>query len=303
MNTRALVSCLRCVAPTGDRIGEGAAWHAAHDALYWADISRFLVHRYTPRDGAVKSWFFDEAVTAVVLTDHDDELLVVLGSRLILWQPASDRRRDHGFRLRGWPGVRLNDARADPRGSLWVGSMSNNVKPDGSEGTVSGAVGELLRIDPDGRVSVFRRDIGISNTVAWSPDGRRFYFGDSIANTIWIYDYQLATGIIENERPYLSGLNRGIPDGSAVDSLGYVWNCRFYGGCVVRVSPNGAVDQIIEMPVTNVTTCTFGGPDYKTLFVTTALSEAPGGERLAGGLFALQSSVPGLPERRFRLGT
>src|SRR5277367_6428418 len=116
-----------CVAPTGDHCGEGAVWHAAHAAVYWTDINRFLIHRFTPADQCVRSWFFDEPVTALVLTNRSDVLAAVLGSRVILWEPASDVRRDLSFRLKDWPKVRFNEGRADPAGSLWIGSMRNNV--------------------------------------------------------------------------------------------------------------------------------------------------------------------------------
>jgi len=291
---------LVCVASTGDWAGEGAVWHAAHAAIYWTDINRFLVHRFTPANNRVRTWFFDEPVTAVVLTDRDDVLAVVLGSRVILWEPALDVRQEQGFRLKDWPRVRLNDARADPRGSLWVGSMRNNVNPDGSEGEGGGQDGMLYRVDPNGSVTIFRRGVGIANTVAWSPDGRRFYFGDSLANVVWVYDYDSETRAITNERPFLHGFSRGLPDGSAVDSRGFLWNCRYYGGCIVRVAPDGRVDEVIEMPVKNVTTCTFGGEDLKTLYVTTALLQSPPGDRLAGGLFAIQSTVGGVLENKFR---
>ncbi|HLW89854.1 MAG TPA: SMP-30/gluconolactonase/LRE family protein [Roseiarcus sp.] len=289
-----------CVAPTGDKAGEGAVWHAAHAALYWTDINRFLIHRFAPADHCVRTWFFDEPVTALILTDRDDTLAVVLGSRVIFWEPATDQRRDHGYRLEGWPFVRFNDARADPRGSLWVGSMRNNVNADGSEGKAGGTDGILCRIDPDASAKIFRRDIGIANTLAWSPDQRRFYFGDTLANVVWAYDYDAKTGAISNERPFLAGFSRGLPDGSTVDAEGYLWNCRFSGGCIVRVAPNGAIDRVVDMPVTNITTCTFGGLDRKILYVTTASIEAPRSERLAGGLYALASTVGGLPENKFR---
>ncbi len=295
MNSRPI-----CVAPTGDRCGEGAVWHAAHAAVYWTDINRFLIHRFTPHDHCVRTWCFDEPVTALTLTDRDDVLAVVLGSGVILWEPAADVRHQHRFHLEGWPKVRLNDGRADPRGSLWVGSMRNNVNADGSSSEAGGKDGILYRLDPDDRVTIHRRDLGISNTLAWSPDRRRFYFGDSLANTIWSYDYDLATGDITGEAPFLRDFSRGLPDGSTVDADGYLWNCRFSGGCIVRVAPNGKIDRVVEMPVKNITTCTFGGPDRRTLYVTTATAEAPPGDRLAGGLYAIEVDIPGQPENRFR---
>jgi sugar lactone lactonase YvrE len=183
-----MLSKLSCVAPTGDRCGEGVVWHESHAAVYWTDINRFLIHRYNCADQTVRSWFFDEPVTALVLTDRNDVLAVVLGSCVILWEPDSDIRRPQGFVLEGWPKVRLNDARADPRGSLWLGSMRNNVNPDGSPRETGGTDGILYRLDPDGRATIHRRDVGISNTLAWSPDQRHFYFADSLANIIWAYD-------------------------------------------------------------------------------------------------------------------
>jgi sugar lactone lactonase YvrE len=177
--------------------------------------------------------------------------------------------------------------------------MRNNVNADGSAGEAGGKEGILYRLDPDHRVTVHRKDIGISNTLAWSPDHRRLYFGDTLANTVWSYDYDPTTGDIMGETPFLRDFSRGLPDGSTVDAEGYLWNCRFFGGCIVRVAPNGRIDHIVEMPVQNITTCTFGGPNLKTLYITTAAAEAPAGDRLAGGLYALESEVPGQPENRF----
>jgi sugar lactone lactonase YvrE len=288
-----------CVAPTGDVCGEGAVWHAAHNAVYWTDINRFLIHRLSLADSSVRTWLFDEPVTSLTLTDREEVLLVVLGSCVILWEPAADVRHDPLFLLDGWPSVRFNDARCDPRGSLWIGSMRNNVKADGSSGEIGGQDGILIRLDPAGNATCWRKEIGISNTLAWSPDHRRFYFGDSLANVIWAYDFDSSTGAISNERPFLQGFARGLPDGSTVDAEGYLWNCRFYGNCIVRVAPDGRIDRVVEMPVKNITTCTFGGADLSTLFVTTASAEAPRGDRLAGSLFCIQTKVKGQPENPF----
>ena len=289
-----------CVAPTGDVCGEGAVWHAAHNAVYWTDINRFLIHRLNLGDSAVRTWLFDEPVTSLALTDREDVLVVVLGSRVILWEPGRDARHDPFFLLNGWPAVRLNDARCDPRGSLWIGSMRNNVNADGSSSEAGGQDGILVRVDPDGKAATWRKGVGIANTLAWSPDRRHFYFGDTLANVIWVYDYDSSTGAISNERPFLQGFARGFPDGSTVDSEGYFWNCRFYGNCIVRVAPDGKIDRVVEMPVKNITTCAFGGTNLTTLFVTTASAGAPRGDRLAGSLFSIQTEVRGQPENHFR---
>ena len=276
-------------------------WHDEGQAVYWTDINRFLIHRFDPANESVKSWLFDEPVTAVLLTDRDSTFAVVLGSRIIFWEPSSDSRRDQGFRLPGWPAVRLNDAGVDPRGSLWAGSMQNNVNADGSEGPIDQTSGVLYRIDPNGGVGEFQDHIQISNTFVWSPDKKRFYFGDTLTNTISVYDYDERTGSIGKPNPYFFGFSRGLPDGSAIDEEGYVWNCRWDGSCVVRVAPNGQVDRVIEMPTRNITNCTFGGKDLNILYVTTAASLTDVGDRLAGSLFAIQTDVRGVPDGRFRV--
>lgn len=290
-----------CCAPVGDRCGEGVLWHPTEEAVYWTDINRFLIHRFDPMTKAVRSWLFDEVVSAVLLTSRDDVLAVCLGSRVILWEPESDTRRELGFTLPGWPAVRLNDAAVDPRGFLWAGSMRNNVNADGSEGEAGGTDGVLFRIGPGGRARQVQDQIGISNTLVWSPDGKTFYFGDSLANSIWRYEYDGATGDIRQTGTHFSNFTRGVPDGSTMDADGYIWNCRWGGSCIVRINSAGEVDRVIEMPTRNITNCTFGGKDLDVLYVTTAASNADGGDRLAGSLFAIQTTVKGLPENRFRI--
>lgn len=295
-----IVSGPTCVAKVGDICGEGAVWHAPEAALYWTDINRFLIHRYDPRSHDVETWEFSEPVTAVNMTTRDDTLAVVLGSRVILWEPRTGRESPTSFRLRDWPRVRLNDARPDPRGSLWIGSMRNNINPDKSVGNTGGADGVLYRLDPDGSISEWKSNLGVSNTVAWSPDRTRFYFGDSLANSVRCYDYNVIDGSISGERPFLEGFSRGLPDGSTVDAAGYLWNCRYYGGCIVRVAPDRGIDMVIEMPVSNVTTCTFGGENLSTLYITTASGDSQQ-EELAGSLFAIETDVTGQPENRFTI--
>ena len=294
-----------CVVPARDWTGEGALWHAAERALYWVDINRFLIHRYELATRAVRTWFFAEPPTALGLTDRADTLIVALASRLILWQPGNDARADFAILDRDWPKVRLNDARPDPAGNFWAGTMQNNVAENGGDIAITDhTLGRLFRVTGKGTTTVEKTGIAITNTLAWSPDNKRFYCGDSLRNVISVCDYDLATGRIANERPFFAGFERGLPNGSAMDSAGYLWNARYDGGCVVRVAPDGKVDRIVEMPVRAVTTCTFGGPQLKTLFITTARGGLgmANNERLAGGLFTLDVDVPGLPENTFRLG-
>jgi sugar lactone lactonase YvrE len=286
-----------CVVPSGDRCGEGAVWHQSERALYWTDINRFLIHRFDEADLSVKTWFFEEPPTALIRTDREDTLAVVFASHVALWKPATNQKLEVVFRLKESPRMRCNDARADPKGSLWVGTMKNNVHVDGSDLDVPFEDGTLYRIDPEGAVTEWKHHIGISNTLAWSPDCRRFYFGDSPANVIYCYDYDRATGNISEERRFLDRYQHGLPDGSTVDAKGYLWNCRPDSGLIVRVAPDGTVERTIALPIRKPTTCTFGGADLTTLYVTSAASE----ERLAGGLFAIHTNIKGQPENLFRV--
>jgi len=288
---------IRCVVPAGDICGEGAVWHPKQNALYWTDINRFLVHRFDARSQATQTWLFDEPVTAVNLTTDPEFLLLVLGSRIGVWSPRTHPQFETLFRLDAAPGMRFNDARVDPRGSLWAGTMRNNVGPQGEELDVTFSDGVLYRIDPDGGSSVWKRGIGISNTVAWSPDRKTFYFGDTTANTLYCYDYDQQSATISRERPFLAGHKQGVPDGSAMDAEGYLWNTRPGAGCLIRVAPDGRVERTVPLPVSTPTTCAFGGDGMKTLYITSARSA----DRLSGSVFALQPEVGGQPDFRFRL--
>ena len=153
-------------------------------------------------------------------------------------------------------------------------------------------------VSPDGKASVHITGLGISNTVCWSPQGDVFYTADTLANVIWAYDFNPSSATLGSRRVLSEGFERGAPDGSAIDAKGYLWNCRFFGGCVVRFAPDGRIDRVVDMPVQNITTATFGGPDLRTLYVTSASLLAPASERLAGSLWAFECDTPGLPAHR-----
>lgn len=285
----------RCVVPTGDRVGEGAVWSASDQSVYWTDINRFLIHAHHVQNGTTRSWMFDEPVVALSLSNQEGRWLVALASRLVWWWPASDRREDQGFALKGYPRVRLNDGRADPLGNFWVGSMRNNVLPTGEMGEAGGQDGVMHRVTPQGQVSEHIHGLGISNTLCWSPQGDVFYTADTLANVIWAYPFDRLNATLGPRRVFFEGFERGVPDGSAIDTEGYIWNCRFFGGCVVRIAPDGRIDRVVDMPVQNITTAAFGGPGLRTLYVTSASVLAPASERLAGSLWAFECETPGLP--------
>jgi sugar lactone lactonase YvrE len=197
--------------------------------------------------------------------------------------------------------VRSNDAGVDPRGAMWVGSMRNNVAQSGEPGEAGGWDGALYRIDSHYQATEQRSGLGIANTLVWNANSSKFYLADTLRNCIWSYDYDLADGSIHGERSFFEGFERGSPDGSAIDTDGYLWNCRYGGGCVVRIAPSGAVDQVIDMPVANPTNCTFGGTEGNILFITSARSEGKNWERFGGCLFAVETNVVGVTAHQFQL--
>lgn len=298
MNTESESGKFRCIVPARNWCGESPVWNATEQALFWVDINCRRVHRFNPENKDLRTWDFDEPVTALGLTTRDNTMLVALASRLVFWEPETHSRTEAGFRLDGWPRLRFNDGRPDPRGSFWVGTMWNNILPDGGDGKVGGRDGVLYRFDPNGAVSEWERGLGIANTVTWSPDASKFYFADTLANELSVYHYDASTGAIANKRPFLSGFPRGKPDGSVVDAEGYLWNCRSGGNCLVRVAPDGNIDRVLEFPTPKPTSCAFGGKDLDTLFVT-SIGLGATDDPLAGCVFALDAGVRGLPENRF----
>jgi sugar lactone lactonase YvrE len=292
---------ISCIAAAYDICGEGVAWHPEESAVYWADINRRLLHRYTLDNSTVDSWQFDQPVTAVTLTCDPEQLLVVLGGSVILWNTRNCNQIATLFQLPSWPAVRCNDARVGPDSALWLGTMQNNVLSDGGSTPITHYLGELLCLDRTGRTRIWHSSIGITNTVAWSPAGQHIYFGDTLRNLIYTAAFDCNESAIEQPEVFTEGFQRGLPDGSAMDAQGYLWNCRYGGGCIVRLAPDGSVAEIIETPVKNPTTCTFGGPDLKTLYITSATSFDIDEGEYGGALFNMPVEVAGLPSYRFQL--
>jgi sugar lactone lactonase YvrE len=285
-----------------DLCGESPLWDAANKCICWADINGCAIRRFVPATGEVSSWKFDEPVTALAPTSFDGWLIAAVGGRLLFWTPDEDRRVEFVAVELDWPNHRLNDGAADPEGNFWVGSMPNNVGPDGSAVKAERFTGSLYRVTPEGHVSVRDRDFGITNTIVWSPNRSTFYCACTIRDVIWAYDYAAdgENSDARNRRVFAQRAGPGLSDGSAMDEEGFIWNCRWGGKGILRIAPNGEVVENIEMPVTNVTNCAFGGDDGRTLFVTTASMGAES-EELAGGLFAMRVPVRGMGVGKFRI--
>ena len=284
---------ISCVAHTNDILGEVPLWHPMERALYWIDLFKPAIHRLDPANGTTRSWTPPAKMGSFALRASGG---FILASRrgIELFDAETGASRVVGDPENGGTENILNDGRCDRKGRFWVGSMSK---------TLASATGRLYRVNSDLSSTVIAENIWLPNSIVWGPDWRHMYFADSHLRTIFVYDFDLDDGAISNRRIFAVCEHPGVPDGSAVDAEGFLWNAMFDGGCIVRYAPNGRVDKVLELPVTRPTSCTFGGDDLATLYVTTAQfrlpSEALDRQPYAGGMLAIDVGVRGLAEPLF----
>ena len=185
--------------------------------------------------------------------------------------------------------VRMNEGGCDPDGRFYCGSMAYDLAPGAAS---------LYRLDPDGRVTTVLDGLTISNGLEWSPDGTLAYYVDSAVGRIDVMDYDSAAGLT-GRRPFAT-VAVGAPDGLTVDAEGGVWVAIWGASAVHRYDANGALTEVVEVPATQVTACTFGGDDLSVLYITTSREGLPDdAEPAAGALFAWRPGVRGLPVRPF----
>jgi len=287
-----------CLVDSRDKIGEGAFWCPKEGAVYWLDVPMpSRIHRYIPATGTHAMWPMPEMVTAMVKRP-DGTLLVASENGINSFDPATGELR-RLFELEPHlPGNRSNDGAPDARGRFWIGTMQNNLGPNGEGIAIKGAVGSLWRVEPGKSPVAVMGDLSITNGVAWSPDSTKLYVVDSMLDRIYVCDFDLDTGAVGQRRVFNEVSGLGTPDGNAIDAEGFLWSARWDGDCVARISPAGNVDRVVPIPASLVTSCAFGGPELDTLYVTTARlgidDETAGRYPQQGGLFAFQPGVRGL---------
>jgi sugar lactone lactonase YvrE len=283
------------VSNSRDALGESPVWEAATGRLFWVDIVRRQLKSLDLSSGAEQRWAMPDLISAAV-AGADGTLAIALRKALARFDPAAGSIRTL-CDLEPADGLnRANEMRCDPGGRLWVGTMMNNIGVDGAELPLTQSRGGLYRVNSRGAATRVLEAIGVPNSLAWSPAGDRMYFADTLTGNIDLLDFEPATGAARNRRRFASG-GRGWPDGSAVDQDGCLWNARWDGGCVVRYTPDGCVDRMIELPTLRPTSCAFGGADLATLFITSA--SAPTDQQDGGQLFAVRPGVKGIPVGRF----
>lgn len=284
-----------------DGVGEGPFWDEVEQALWWVDIAGRSVQRWQPATGDHRRWPMPDFPSAVVLREQGGLLLAmrdglyfmdpVTGALELFCAPDAER-----------PDNRSNEAKCGPTGDFWLGTMDNNLYPDGSPREMRNDRGALYRVRPHGSFSREVDDVGLSNTLAWTDGGRTLLFADTLTGVISAFAVR-DDGGLGDRRVFSDEKLPGYCDGSTIDAEGYLWNARFAGSCLIRFAPDGRVDRRIELPLTNPTCCCFGGPDLKTLYVTSArfglsrdqLARNP----IEGALLAIATDIPGTPSARF----
>lgn len=285
-------STLRCIADVHAVLGEGPVWVAREAALYWVDIKGYRIFRLD-ESGARKEWPTPMRVGSLVprasggfIGGTDEGIaLIELDSNRFEIVIAPEAQLPHN---------RFNDGKVDRNGRFWAGTMDDREQE---------ATGTLYRVDPGLRCSAVDSGYRITNGPAFSPDGRVMYHTDTARQVTYAFDLA-ADGTASHRRVFLRfGNDEGHPDGLTVDADGCLWIAFWGASCIRRFSPSGDRLETIELPVSQPTSCAFGGPDLDRLFVTSA-SIGLDEEQLrmqpnAGGVFMFTPGAHGLEEAPF----
>ncbi len=276
------------------QLGEGPVWCPREQVLYWVDITACNLHRFTPASGDFAEWALPETIGSLAVRESGG-LILALRHSFAAFDPADGAPQTLTSVEADKPDNRFNDGRCDRQGRFFAGTM--HMQGQAASGT-------LWRLDTDLQAAPIFTDATIPNSLCWSPDGRVMYWADSRARTIWAHDYDTASGMPSGRRVFADLTDQdGVPDGSTVDAEGCLWNAEYGGARVVRYTPEGNVDRVIPLPARNPTCCALGGPDLRTLFVTTAAqglsAEDRSAQPLNGAVLAVEVDSAGLPEPQF----
>jgi D-xylonolactonase len=262
--------------------GENPYWSPKERAVYWTDIPAGRIYRYD-LDTATHTCVYRGAPVGGFTIQADGSLLLFRVNDIAVLLP--DGRERVLLHFDDPDADRFNDVIADPEGRVFAGTMGKSPTQGG-----------LYRIDCDGTITKLFLCTRTANGMAFSADQRTFYWTDTTARRIYRFDYERATGAISNRTLFYQAVDgEGKPDGLTMDDEGNIWSARWDGGALLKHGPDGSVLRKITMPVAKVSSCTFGGDDLRTLFVTTA-GGSPGAGTLDGALFQLDVGARGRPE-------
>lgn len=267
--------------------GEGPVWSERWGGLRFVDMLAGDVLSLAPDGGIARRHV---GSVAAALRPRSSGGAVIGVERGFALEDA-DGDLTHLHEVWSDAGVRMNEGACDPDGRFYCGSMAYDQKPGAAS---------LYRLDPDGSVRVVLEHVTVSNGLDWSPDGSRAYYVDSATRRVDLFDYNAERGLTGRRALVDVANERGVPDGLTVDAEGGVWVAFYDGGAVRRYTPEGALDQVVEVGAHKVTACTFGGDELAELFITTSREDLPAGEEpQAGSLFRLVPGVSGRPTREF----
>lgn len=282
--------------PVANTLGEGVSWDSRTGILWWTDIQENSLYKLQWSNGEMVVFDLPARLCSFGFTSNKYWLVAAFADGFYLLCPDTGERELISLIEADNPLTRMNEGRLDRQGCFWAGSM---VEQPFAGATADAA---LYRLEA-GLVTRQLDGIGISNGLAFSPDGNTMFFADTPTRIIRQYDLDGKTGALSAERDFAHSPVEAGPDGAVIDSDGYYWSAQWGNGQVVRYAPDGRVDHVIQTPSPQVACVEFGGPDLDLLFVTTAreslnekqLEEFP----LSGHMFVYQTSRNGIALDKF----
>lgn len=283
---------------TTSQLGEGILWHPTRQSLFWVDIlgQKIFETRLDSQDQKVTPLAVEKLIGALV-PDRDGGLMAILHDGTYAIDLVAGTVHPHSIAgVFDTQALRFNDAKCDPQGRLWAGTLSLQGKSN---------QGALYSYSPGQGWRTQRTGVSISNGLAWSLNHRTLYYIDSPLKAVQAFDFEVETGSLTNPRvAFEVNAIPGLPDGCTIDSEGRLWIAHWGGSCVSCWDPiKGRLLGRVRLPVSQVTNCTFGGPGLDTLFITTAACELDEAQRLrepmAGQVFCADVKATGLPAVAF----
>ena len=281
----------------GNTLGEGVQWNDMTETLWWTDIQARLIYSYHPASGKLFKSPTPERLCSFGFVMGRAEIIAAFDRGLALYNPVSKDINWLKCPDGSGAGIRFNDGKVDRQGRFWTGTMVEAGDP------LIQPEGNLYCIDAEYKLTIHESGIGISNGLCWSPESDRMYFADSCRRIIYSYDFETEPGTIDNRTIFVLTENGAFPDGADVDCDGCLWSAHWGSGKVVRYTPAGKTDIVLDLPVSQPTCVAFGGTDLGLLFVTSAQEGLDKAELFrepdAGNVFVYQAGISGLPASRF----
>jgi D-xylonolactonase len=281
--------------------GEGPVWDIEAKTLFWTDSAGDEIFAGTAETGYK---LLSKGIHAASLTLHDRGGLMLCGRKGFYHLDRDGKVRMVSNQCEGVQVDNINDIIADPAGRVFGGQECFQEKEKYNTGF-------LFKIDTDGKSSIVDEGLHLSNGMGFSPQADKFYLVDTIARSVYQYDYDIQTGDISNRKILITiDRDEGLPDGMTVDADGFIWIARWFGKGLSRYDPDGKVERKIELTVSQPSSLAFGGKDYNEIFITTAAtywetSLAPRNYNYSslrgGGVYRLVQDIRGLPEYKAKV--